>query len=127
MFSLAILVIGGYLVFDTVFQKESRKRRLRSSLFANGKVTDDWIKWRYHSPIHLVEVTFLTEQNKEIRIVDSDGTVFGLYQKGDELEVYYDPDNPDSAGIVKFAGYDSESALRIAGGIAMMIFALIFR
>ena len=127
MVSLIFLVIGAYLVFNTIFQIERRKRRLKSSSFANGKVIDNWMRWRTNSPIHFVEVSFLTEQNKEIRFVDSDGSAFSSYQKGDELKVYYDPNNPDSAGIVKFAGYDSGSALHIAGGVAMMIIALVFR
>lgn len=127
MVSLIFLAMGAYLIFSTIFEKESRKRRLKSASFANGKVIDNWMQWRSSSPIHFVEVAFLTEQNKEIRIIESDGTAFSSYQKGDELEVYYDPENPDSAGIVKFAKYDSRSALYIVCGIVIMIIALIFK
>jgi Protein of unknown function (DUF3592) len=113
--------------FGTIIKKERRKRRLKSSLFANGKIIDNWLKWRQNGLIHFVEVSFLTEQNEEITFIESDGSAFSSYQKGDELEVYYNPNKPNSAGIVKFARYDSNSALYILGGVVMMMFALIYR
>lgn len=127
MFNLIIFGVGAFLVLSTIFQKEKRKKDLKYASITTGKVIDYKTKWQRKAPIYLPEITFQTEQNEKITFVEEEGSSFKDYEIGDEVDVYYDADNPSSAGIMKYAGYDSMSVIVILLGIGIMIFGMLYR
>lgn len=127
MFTLIIFGAGAFLVFGTILQKEKRKRDLKYASITTGKVVDYKTQWQRKTPYYLPEISFQTEQNEEFTFVEEEGSSFKDYEIGDEVEIYYDADNPNSAGILKYAGYDSGSVVVILLGIGIMIFGMIYR
>lgn len=127
MFNLIVFGIGAFIVFGTILQKERRKRDLKYASITTGKVIGYKTEFQRKARIYLPEISFQTEQNEEFTFVEEEGSSFKDYEIGDEVEVYYDADNPSSAGILKYAGYDSGSVLVILLGIGIMIFGMIYR
>ncbi|MEK7724304.1 MAG: DUF3592 domain-containing protein [Acidobacteriota bacterium] len=127
MLRLLFIGIGAAIIASVILSKKRSKKALETSLRAIGKVVDYQKTSQKQSIIYLPKITFQTERNEVIEFVSANGLSFKSYQIGDEVEVYYNPNNPDSAGICSEANSDSMSFIAIITGIGMILGGIFYR
>ena len=98
--SLIFVVIGIWLIYRARKMKSQRNNDLANSVRTMGKVVDIETRWGSKFRSYAPEIAFKTNQNQLIRFVSPRYTNSIHHQIGQEVEVCYNPQNPNIAGIV---------------------------
>lgn len=108
IFGLVVLAGFGIITINLLLMLK-RKMDLAKAVRTKGRVVQ--IVSRGRSPRHIAlwapRVVFQTAQNESVDFVPSTGSAAPPYRVGDLVDVYYNPTNPNKAGLV----YDTAGIL----------------
>jgi hypothetical protein len=115
--SLIFIAIGIWLVYRAIKTKSQIKKDLAICLRTMGKVIDIESSWGQKSRIYSPKIAFQTNQNQMVVFVSPHGASINPYQTGQQVEVYYNPQNPNIAGIVGDSNEQISAVISIVVGI----------
>ena len=119
---IMIFIFGLIVVIANIWMIWQRKRDLATSLRAKGQVMElvgrSGNKGR---TIYAPRVAFQTAQNQMVYFVSPNASSPSPYRAGNIVEVYYNPQNPNKAGLVHDSVGNFLSFLYLTLGILMML------
>ena len=124
--SLILVALGIFLIYTANKTKLQRKRDLAISLKTIGKVVDIETSWGQKSRSYAPKVAFKTNQNQVMVFVSPHSSSFSPYKIGQQVEVYYNPQNPNIAGIVGDSNGQLAGVFGIIIGVFFTIMGLVF-
>lgn len=118
----AMLIVFGILIaIAMIWQIWSKKRDLAISLRANGQVVELVGRSGHKGrTIYAPRVAFQTAQNQVVYFVSPSASSPSPYCVGHMVEVYYNPQNPNRAGIVNDSVGNFSNILYLTLGIFTM-------
>ena len=120
--SLIFLALGIWLIYYANKTKSQSATDLANSLKTVGKVIDIETSWGQKSRSYSPKIAFKTNQNQIIVFVSPHSSSFNPYRIGHQVEVYYNPQNPNRAGIVGDSNGQLGSVFSTIIGIFIAIF-----
>jgi hypothetical protein len=126
MLSLIFVVIGIWLIYRARKNKSQIKTNPVNWVRTMGKVVDFETRWGAKFRSFAPEVAFKTNQNQLIRFVSTRFSNSFHYEVGQVVEVYYDSQNPSSAGIVGYTNPHTASSNSFIGGILLILLGSFF-
>ncbi len=115
-------LIGLGMLVGAAYSYIHTKNFLKDAITTNGQVIDLVYSRSSDSDVYKPRVSFTTNTGENITFTSSSGSNPPSYSKGETVEVFYKPENPNKA---KINGYFSLwGATSILGGLGFVFFAI---